>query len=298
MSRLRDCGRPPASLHAGSLLIEEAKKPEMTDPVQATDPAALLAAMRAQNPLVQCITNYVAMNIAANAVLAAGASPAMVHAPEEAGEFAAIAGALTVNIGTLSSTWREGMRAAIAGATAAGKPWVLDPVAHYATAFRREAVAELLALRPTVVRANASEVIGLAGGRSAGKGVDSHDAVAAAEDAATALAREHQMVVAVTGEVDFVTDGTRGVRIAGGSPVMPQVTALGCALTCVVGAFLAATPRAPLEATVAALALFAVAGADADEVSDGPGSFAWRFLDALVATSPARLGAEARVTVA
>ena len=55
-----------------------------------TTPGALLTAMRTNPPLVQCITNYVAMNIAANVMLAAGASPAMVHAEEEAGEFAAI----------------------------------------------------------------------------------------------------------------------------------------------------------------------------------------------------------------
>ena len=61
-----------------------------------------LADLRAKNPLVHCITNYVAMNISANVVLAAGASPAMIHTPEETADFAKIVGALTVNIGTLS----------------------------------------------------------------------------------------------------------------------------------------------------------------------------------------------------
>lgn len=129
----------------------------------------MLKAMREKPPLVQCITNYVAMNIAANVLLAAGASPAMVHAAEEAGEFAGIASALTINIGTLSTQWVDGMQAAAKAATSAGKPWVLDPVAHYATAFRRNAVAELLALRPTIIRGNASEIIALAGGESRGQ---------------------------------------------------------------------------------------------------------------------------------
>ncbi len=71
-------------------------------------PGKLFAAMRAAPPLVHCITNYVAMNIAANVLLAAGASPAMVHAEEEAGDFAAIAGALTINIGTLSARLGQG----------------------------------------------------------------------------------------------------------------------------------------------------------------------------------------------
>lgn len=262
-----------------------------------TTPAILLDEMRDAAPLVHCITNYVAMNIAANVLLAAGASPAMVHAAEEAGEFAGIAGALTVNIGTLSTPWVEGMRAAIAGAAAAGRPWVLDPVAHFATAFRRATVKELLALQPTIIRGNASEIIALAGGQSAGKGVDSRDPVEQAEDAARRLAGERGAVVAVTGPVDFVTDGNEAVRIHGGSPLMPRVTALGCSLTCLVGAFAAVSPGKPLDATVAALAHFAVAGEDAAEQAGGTGSFSWRFLDALSATDAGRI-AKARIDTA
>jgi hydroxyethylthiazole kinase len=255
-----------------------------------------LASMRKTAPLVHCITNFVAMNVAANVLLAAGASPAMVHANEEAGEFAAIAGALTINIGTLSTDWLAGMRSAAIAATKAGKPWVFDPVAHYATAFRRAATADLMALSPTIVRANASEIIALAGRASSGKGVDSQDAVEEAEESALELARRHDTVVAVTGVVDFVTDGRRSARIAGGSALMPQVTALGCSLTCLVGAFAATTPDAPFEATVAALATFAVAGERAAQRAAGPGSFSWHFLDALAALDAAALDLEARAT--
>ncbi|MGO6833221.1 hydroxyethylthiazole kinase [Rhizobium leguminosarum bv. viciae] len=263
-----------------------------------TTPGAMLKAMREKPPLVQCITNYVAMNIAANVLLASGASPAMVHAAEEAGEFAAIASAVTINIGTLSTQWIDGMQAAAKAATSAGKPWVLDPVAHYATAFRRNAVAELLALRPTIIRGNASEIIALAGGESRGQGVDSRDPVEQAEGSARWLAERQQAVVAVTGAVDFVTNGERAVRIEGGSALMPQVTALGCSLTCLVGAFAATAPEDIFGATVAALATFAIAGEEAALGAAGPGSFSWRFLDALTALDPETLDARARVSAA
>ncbi|TBC66656.1 hydroxyethylthiazole kinase (plasmid) [Rhizobium leguminosarum] len=263
-----------------------------------TTPGAMLKAMREKPPLVQCITNYVAMNIAANVLLAAGASPAMVHAAEEAGEFAGIASALTINIGTLSTQWIDGMQAAAKAATSAGKPWVLDPVAHYATAFRRNAVADLLALRPTVIRGNASEIIALAGGESRGQGVDSRDPVKQAEGSARWLAERQRAVVAVTGAVDFVTDGERAVRIEGGSALMPQVTALGCSLTCLVGAFAATAPEDIFGATVAALSTFAIAGEEAALGAAGPGSFSWRFLDALAALDAETLDARARISAA
>lgn len=260
------------------------------------DPGQYLAMMRQTAPLVHNITNYVAMNVMANVLLAAGASPAMIHAREEAAEFAGIAQALSVNIGTVSPPWAEAMEAA---ATVAGEqdvPWVLDPVAVGATGYRRALGARLLALRPTVIRGNASEILALAGAVSAGKGVDAGESVETAENASRALARHGGAVVAVTGAVDFVTDGTRAARIANGDAMMPRVTALGCSLTGVVAAFAAGQP--PFEATVAALAYYGLAGERAGAASEGPGTFQPAFLDALHAIDPAALNAGARIELA
>lgn len=257
-------------------------------------PGKQLEAMRTAAPLVQCITNYVAMNIAANVLLAAGASPAMVHSVEEAGEFAALAGALTINIGTISPDWLPGMTAAAASAAVAGRPWILDPVAHMATSYRGRVVAELLAFKPAIIRGNASEILALGGGGTRARGVDATDDVAAAELAAMELANAHGAVVAVTGSTDFVTDGRRTARIAGGSALMPRVTALGCALTCLVGAY-AAVETDGFDAAVAALAHFAVAGRNAEAGASGPGSFAVAFLDALATVDGEMLDAQAEV---
>ena len=87
---------------------------------ELADSWALYQRLREQTPLVQCITNYVAMNMTANVLLAAGASPAMVHSEAESGEFAALASALSINMGTPSPQWAAGMRTAIAGARGAG----------------------------------------------------------------------------------------------------------------------------------------------------------------------------------
>lgn len=257
-------------------------------------PGEHLDAMRAAAPLVHNISNYVAMNAMANVMLAAGASPAMIHAREEAADFARIAHALTVNIGTLSPPWVEAMDEAATAANEAGKPWVLDPVAAGATAYRGEVCARLVALAPTVVRGNASEILAVAGETGATRGVDAADPVEAAEAAARALAARTGGTVAVTGRTDFVTDGARGARIDNGHALMPRVTALGCSLTGVVGAFVGAGDD-PFERTVAALAFYAVAGERAADGADGPGTFAVRFLDALHALDAATLDAAARI---
>lgn len=252
-------------------------------------PSSSISVMRDAAPLVQCITNYVAMNFAANVLLAAGAAPAMVHDVEESGEFASIAGALTVNIGTLSPRWVSGMVEAARVANEHGTPWVFDPVACFATGLRREATSKLMKMRPTVVRANASEILAIAGEDTGGQGVDAGDTVLAAEAAARKVAGDAGAVVAVTGEIDFVTDGERGVWISGGSALMPRVTATGCALTCLVGAYAAAVAD-PLDATVGALAHFAAAGETAARGAKGPGSFVPAFLDALDAVGAETIG--------
>lgn len=257
------------------------------------DPGQHLAQMRRTAPLVQNITNYVAMNTMANVLLAAGASPAMVHAEEEAAEFARIASALTVNIGTASVPWATAMEQAAAAASDAGKPWVLDPVAVGATAFRRDLGVRLLEHAPVVIRGNASEILALAGSAAVGKGADAADSVAEAEAAARHLAVRQKTIVAVTGQVDFVTDGTRSVRIENGHEMMPRITALGCSLTGLVGAFVVG--QNPFNATISALAYFGLAGEIAAREAAGPASLEAALIDTLYRLAPEELTTRARI---
>lgn len=258
-------------------------------------PGSSLTAMRATPPLVHNITNFVAMNVMANVLLAIGASPAMVHAREEAAEFAALAQALTVNIGTADPDWGAAMCEAAAVMGEAGRPWVFDPVGVAATRFRQDLSARLLDLKPTVVRGNASENLALAGLGGAARGVDAGDSVDAAEDAARVLASRTGGIVAVSGPVDFITDGTRAARVANGHPMMSRITVMGCSLNGVIAAFCAGQPA--FDATVAALAAYGVAGEVAGQTAQGPGSFQVAFLDALYHLTPEALDAAARIEV-
>ncbi|MFO1072761.1 MAG: hydroxyethylthiazole kinase [Geminicoccaceae bacterium] len=250
--------------------------------------------VRELSPLVHNVTNLVAMTFSANVLIAAGASPIMATAPEEAGELAGISAALVVNMGTLTRDWVEGAEAAIVGALAAGRPWVLDPVGVGASAFRRATGAALVARGPRIVRGNASEILALAGMGAQGKGVDSTQGAEAAAEAAADLATRLGAVVAVTGAVDLVTDGRRQLKIANGHPLLTRTTASGCALTGLIGAW-AAVLEDPLEAAAGALAAYGVAAELAAGHAQGPGTFVPALLDALAALDGAEAARRARV---
>lgn len=248
--------------------------------------AASLAELRAKAPLVVNVTNNVVTNFTANVLLALGASPAMSHAPEDAADLAALAGALVLNMGTPADDYAASMIAAQASAQLAGVPVAFDPVACGATSLRRDLAARVTSGRLAAVRGNASEIMALAGSDALSKGVDTAHQSLQAAPAAKSLAARLGCVVCVSGDVDFVTDGQAGYAITGGHPLMTRVTGMGCAATAVVGAFLAVVPR-PLEAVAQAMAVMSWCGARAASGARGPGSLQIGFLDELYALDPA-----------
>lgn len=259
---------------------------------------ALLMAIREKQPLVHNITNFVVMNNSANALLALGASPAMVHSLDEVEDFVSISQALVVNIGTLFSEQIAACKLAVMRARTVGVPWILDPVGAGATPYRRAAAGTLAQLKPSVIRGNGSEILTLARQAQSGqgRGVDSLHGSESALDGARTLARETGVVVAITGAVDYVTDGERITAIENGHPLMTRVTGLGCSATAVIGAFLAVECD-PFVATVAGLAVFGVAGEIAAEWAAGPGSLQVALLDALYALDKATFIRRARINI-
>ena len=247
-----------------------------------------LARLRAAAPLVHLLTNEVVQEITANVLLAVGASPAMIVAEEEVEPFAALSGALLVNVGTLYPARLAAMRRAVAAADQAGVPWTLDPVAAGVLDYRTQACREFMRCRPAAIRGNASEVLALAGDAGGGRGVDSTAGSAAAVEAAAQLARATGAVVAVTGETDFITDGDKTWSTPWGHPIMTRVVGTGCALSALVAAFTAQAPSR-LNAVAAACAVAGLCGERAVANSHGPGSFKAAFLDALYVLSPEKL---------
>jgi hydroxyethylthiazole kinase len=256
-------------------------------------PAQTLRDLRERKPLVHQITNYVVMNETANATLALGALPVMAHAPEEVEEMAAMAGALVLNIGTLSEHWIEAM---LLAGKAAGGPIVLDPVGAGATRYRTETAKRLLdALQIAVVRGNAAELATLAGREAEIRGVESIGAADSGADLARAAAEMLGTVAAVTGPTDYASDGERVIAVSNGHELLGTVSGTGCMSTAITGAFLAVKPDQPLEAAAEALVAFGVAGEDAARDAKGPGTFHALLYDALYHLDPDTLDGRARV---
>ena len=245
------------------------------------------ASVREKSPLVHCITNYVAMNINANALLAVGASPLMSFCPEEMEEIVGISSALVVNIGCLDRHEIEGMEIAAATAHFLGKPWVLDPVGAGASGIRTQTALSLIRdSHPTVIRGNASEILCLAGEQVSSRGVDTSALSSDAVEGAKALALSSGAVVSVSGPVDYITDGTNVLTIANGHPWMSRITAMGCTASVITGAFIAAGADT-LQAARNAMALMGIAGERAAARSAGTGSMEMHFIDELSTYDPA-----------
>jgi len=255
-----------------------------------------LATIRERKPLVHQITNYVVMNETANATLSLGALPVMAHAVEEVEEMASVAGALVLNIGTLSQHWIEAMLLAAKAANGADAPVVLDPVGAGATRLRTETAKRILdEAEIAVVRGNQAEVATLAGRQAEIRGVESIGAADSGAELAKAAAAEFGCVVAVTGPVDHVSDGERLIAVANGHELLGAVSGTGCMATSITGCFLAAAGDRPLEAAAEALVAFGVAGEDAAQGAKGPGSFHMALYDALYNLDPGTLDSRAKL---
>jgi hydroxyethylthiazole kinase len=263
----------------------------------SVSPGTTLRTLREAKPLVHQITNYVVMNETANATLSVGALPVMAHAREEVEEMVGLAGALVLNIGTLSPHWVEAMLLAGSQANERRIPVVLDPVGAGATRYRTETAKRLLdELDVTVLRGNAGEVATLVGVEAEVRGVESIGAGGNPADLAREAGRALGVVASVTGAVDHVSDGERTLSVANGHELLGRVSGTGCMSSALTGCFLAAKPDEPLEAAAEALAAFGVAGEDAAREARGPGTFHAGLYDALDSLDPETLDERARIS--
>jgi len=253
--------------------------------------------VRAKTPLVHCITNYVTINDVANIILAGGASPAMVENPSESGDFARIASALYLNLGTLTGEQELAMAEAVKGCAASGAPVIVDPVACGVIPRKVEMLKTIFINgKITCIKGNGAEIKSLAGLDAMARGVDSLEQGEGVEQACRVLAEKEKVIVAATGPVDVVADGNNIAYIDNGTTLFSSITGAGCMVGGVVAACIGAVPSEPWLASITGLIAFNIAGERAAQISGGnPGSFRSLLFDKLYNLRGEDILKEARV---
>ena len=258
----------------------------------------IVRSVRAERPVVHCITNYVTANDCANLLLACGASPVMADDPEEAAEITSACSGLVINMGTPNPRKLEAMYLAGRRANDLGHPVVLDPVGVCSSGMRmREAKRLLETIRFAAIRGNASEIRALVSGRTDGRGVDAGKSDGEDLEWAKRLALETGSVIVMTGEADIVTDGRETYRVRNGHSMMRLVTGAGCQLSALLGAYEAANAERPIAAALAAACAMGVCGEIAHErleKLDGNASYRNYIIDAICNMKPEEMEARAR----
>lgn len=245
------------------------------------DAYSMLERIGNDKPLVHHITNWVTIYDCANIVRAFGALPVMAHAREEVQEMVGLAGALVLNIGTLTPDLIDSMTLAGKAANKKGIPVVLDAVGAGATKLRTDSAMKLLEeVDVSILKGNYGEVGVLAGAEAEVKGVESMGLQGDPRQLCSALAKELSNTVAMTGKQDIVSDGKATFLIDNGTEMMGSIVGTGCMAASVIGCF-AAVEKDTAKAAAAALACFGVAGELASKKAKGPGTYKEQFYDAV-----------------
>ncbi|KAG0226984.1 hypothetical protein BGW41_004005 [Actinomortierella wolfii] len=268
---------------------------------------SLLTTLREKSPLTHHISNYVVMNDTANATLAIGGSPIMAPAAAEAEDLSKVVSSVVLNIGTLTDSFVDCMLVAGKHANAQNKPVVLDPVGAGATTLREATTRRILNhLHVDIIKGNAGEIstiaklVGCETEAIAMRGVDSVGGGFADPAAVVkAVAKRERCVVAMTGKVDYVSDGERTVAIDNGHEYQGRITGSGCMIASSIASFAAISPSDHFAAAVAGILALNLAGEHAAARSDvrGPGTFRAAFIDEMANLKPEDLLNEARIRI-
>jgi hydroxyethylthiazole kinase len=233
----------------------------------------ILMNLESKTPLVHNITNYVTVNDCANIVLASGGAPLMADELEEVEDIVSISSALYINVGTLNKRTIKSMILAGQKANKLEIPVVLDPVGMGASKLRSETVKTLVEnIKFDIIKGNFSEVKSLYEDCKNEGGVDatSADILKAKDlsyiaDFAKKASVQFESIIAITGEVDCVSDGQRVAYIENGHSMMTKITGTGCMTGSMMGVYAAVSEKNYFESAVLGLVTMGCAGEIANE---------------------------------
>ncbi|PRQ73460.1 thiamine biosynthetic bifunctional enzyme Thi4 [Rhodotorula toruloides] len=254
-----------------------------------------------KTPLVHHITNFVVMNDTANLTLAFGASPIMSASPDEAPHLSQLISCLLLNLGTITEAQLNAQKIAGAAANKNRKPVVFDPVGVGATEYRKKSASDLLnTCHVSIIKGNAGEIGALSGlSEVKARGVDSVGK--GFKDPATVvktLAAREKLVVAMSGETDYISDGQVSFTIKNGTFWQEKITGSGCMASAAVALFAGLQHESgPFIAAIAGLLAINVAAeiAAARPEVNGPNTFRAALIDACYNLRPEDVRSRAKV---
>nr|WP_132242015.1 hydroxyethylthiazole kinase [Marinisporobacter balticus] len=240
--------------------------------------------------LIHCITNPISINDCANMVLAVGAKPIMAEHPLEVSEITAVSKSLGVNLGNITDNRMKSML--ISGKIAFEKkiPQVIDLVGVGCSKLRLDYARKYISeCHPSVIKGNMSEIKAICGIKSNSKGIDVGACDIVTEQNSNeiiellkALSIQTDSVIAATGAVDIITNGTHTYLITNGCEMLSMITGTGCMLTALIASYISSGNI--LDATVLAITLMGICGELSQHVK-GTGSFRTELIDNMFSIS-------------
>lgn len=246
--------------------------------------------VKSKKPLIHYITNPISINDCANMILAVGAKPIMAEHPLEVSEITAVSKSLGVNLGNITDNKMKSML--ISGKTAYENKisQVIDLVGVGCSKLRLDYAKKFISeCHPNVIKGNMSEIKAIYGIKSSAKGIDVGACDIITEQnfdenikIIKRLSMETGSVVAATGVVDIISNGTYTYIISNGCEMLSMITGTGCMLTGIIASYISSGNI--LEGTVLAVALMGICGELSQNVK-GTGSFRNELIDNMFSIS-------------
>lgn len=226
--------------------------------------------VREKSPLIHAITNPIAINMVANAILFQGAKAICAEHPDEMEDIVKISDSLSVNLGNITDSRIKSIELAIKFANKKNIPVVIDLVGVGASKLRYDFAKKLLEnYKFSLIKGNGSEILAISGEASNAKGIDVGEKdklwgeniekfIKISEN----LCQKYQTSLLITGKTDILLDENRYFLIENGCENLSKITATGCMLTSLISTFLSVC--SPIEASILGLLILEISG----EISD------------------------------
>ena len=164
----------------------------------------------------------------------------MAFARDDAPSVTARADALVINTGTLNDEFIHAIPKSLTIAEKSGIPVVLDPVGTGLSDYRAHFVSELLShYHIDVLRCNSAELFSLCGRSAQARGIDGAlDTLDPPEITSVVMeaAQKYGCTIACTGAVDYISDGSKTLKLSRGSSLLPKLVGTGCTVNSLIGA--------------------------------------------------------------